>query len=169
MEVFAVIEMMRVDDRLIHGQVALLWTKQLGLNRIIVANDKAAASDIQKNALLLAAPAGVKVAVVPVDKAIKMVNDPRGAHFKMLLLVNNVGDLYKIVKGVEPGNTKVDIANVGRVSGDIENKHKLTETVYLNDDELAQVQEINGLAKNFVYQPLPTDSPKPFESLLKGE
>ncbi|WP_040535673.1 PTS system mannose/fructose/N-acetylgalactosamine-transporter subunit IIB [Schleiferilactobacillus shenzhenensis] len=162
------IEMMRVDDRLIHGQVALLWTKQLGLNRIIVANDKAAKSEIQKNALLLAAPAGVKVAVVEVDKAIKMANDPRGKNFKMLLLVNNVDDLYTIVKGVEPGSTKVDIANVGRVSGDIENKHKLTETVYLSDDEVTKANEINDLAKNFVYQPLPTDEPKPFESLLKG-
>ncbi|WP_082397839.1 PTS sugar transporter subunit IIB [Lacticaseibacillus camelliae] len=42
------IEMMRVDDRLIHGQVALLWSKELQLNRIIVANDRAAASEIQK-------------------------------------------------------------------------------------------------------------------------
>ncbi|GAF38737.1 hypothetical protein FC83_GL002005 [Agrilactobacillus composti DSM 18527 = JCM 14202] len=163
------IEMMRVDDRLIHGQVALLWTKQLGLDRIIVANDKAAASDIQKNALLLAAPAKVKVAIVPVKKAIAMANDPRGARFKMLVLVNNVNDLYQIVQQVDPGDTKVDIANVGRVSGDIENKHKINETVYLNDEELAQVKEINTLAKNFVYQPLPTDSPKPFASLLKGE
>ena len=33
------ISLMRIDNRLIHGQVALVWTKHLGVNRIIVAND----------------------------------------------------------------------------------------------------------------------------------
>ena len=33
------IKMMRVDDRLIHGQVAVMWSKELGIQRIIVASD----------------------------------------------------------------------------------------------------------------------------------
>ncbi|KRN23804.1 PTS system mannose/fructose/N-acetylgalactosamine-transporter subunit IIB [Lacticaseibacillus camelliae] len=164
------IEMMRVDDRLIHGQVALLWSKELQLNRIIVANDRAAASEIQKNALLLAAPASIKVAVEPVDKAIKLANDPRGAKLKMLLIVNNVADLKRVVDGVQaPEDVKVDIANVGRIGGDLANKQKISETVYLTEDEVKLVREIATKAKNFVYQPLPGDTPTHFVDLLKGE
>ena len=40
------IKMMRVDDRLIHGQVAVMWTKELGIERIIVASYKVAANSI---------------------------------------------------------------------------------------------------------------------------
>ena len=53
------IKMMRVDDRLIHGQVAVMWSKELGIQRIIVASDTIAANTIQVNALKMAAPAGV--------------------------------------------------------------------------------------------------------------
>lgn len=164
------IEMMRVDDRLIHGQVALLWSKELQLNRIIVANDQVAKSDIQKNALLLAAPAGIKVAVVPVEKAIKLANDPRGAQLKMLIIVNNVKDLKQLTDNIQAAvDAKVDIANVGRIGGSIADKNKVTETVYLTDDEVQMVKAIDQDTNNLVYQPLPNDTPTPFVSLLKGE
>ena len=163
------ISMMRCDDRLIHGQVALLWSKELQLNRIIVANDQAAKSDIQKNALLLAAPAGVKVAVVPVAKAIELANDPRGAKLRMLVMTNNVLDLKTLVDHIDV-DTKVDIANVGRIGGgSLSNKHKISETVYLTDEEVEAVKAIDAKRENFVYQPLPNDNPTPFISLLKGE
>ncbi|WP_125580281.1 PTS system mannose/fructose/N-acetylgalactosamine-transporter subunit IIB [Lacticaseibacillus suibinensis] len=163
------ISMMRCDDRLIHGQVALLWSKELQLSRIIVASDQAAKSDIQKNALLLAAPAGIKVAVVPVAKAIELANDPRGAKLKMLLLTNTVANLKTLVDNVDV-ETKVDIANVGRIGGgNLNDKHKISETVYLTDDEVEAVKAIGEKRNNFVYQPLPSDTPVPFLSLLKGE
>lgn len=159
--------MIRVDDRLIHGQVALLWTKQLGINRIIVANDKVANSQLQKNALLMAAPEGVKVAIVPVDKAIKLVNDPRANSLKILMIVNNISDLKKLVERVKSCG-KVDLANYGRISGDINKMKKITSTVYLTSNDEKMVNEIIKKADNFVYQPLPTDKPEKIVDLLKG-
>lgn len=161
------IDMIRVDDRLIHGQVALLWTKQLGINRIIVANDEVASSQLQKNALLMAAPEGVKVAIVPVDKAIKLVNDPRANSLKILMIVNNISDLKKLVESVKSCG-KVDLANYGRISGDINKMKKITSTVYLTSDDEKMVNEIIKKADNFVYQPLPTDKPEKIVDLLKG-
>ena len=54
------ISMIRIDDSLIHGQVAVMWTKQLRISRIVVASDKIAANEIQVNSLKMAAPAGIK-------------------------------------------------------------------------------------------------------------
>ena len=62
------ISMLRVDDRLIHGQVAVMWSKQLAVTRIIVANDEIAANELQASALKMAAPAGVKAAILPVER-----------------------------------------------------------------------------------------------------
>lgn len=47
----AKITALRVDDRLIHGQVAMTWTKQLAVHGIVVANDEAANDNTQKMAL----------------------------------------------------------------------------------------------------------------------
>lgn len=160
--------MIRVDDRLIHGQVALLWTKQLGINRIIVANDKVAASDLQKNALLMAAPEGVKVAIVTVDKAIKLANDPRAKRLKILIIVNNIKDLKTLVDQINSYD-KVDLANYGRISGDISKMKKISDTVYLTKDDEKMVKEIGDKVDNFVYQPLPSDKAEKFITLMKGE
>ncbi|WP_125606607.1 PTS system mannose/fructose/N-acetylgalactosamine-transporter subunit IIB [Lapidilactobacillus bayanensis] len=162
------IEMIRVDDRLIHGQVALLWSKELQLNRIIVANDNAAKSEIQKNALLLAAPTGIKVAVVPVTKAIQLANDPRSKSLKILLIVNNIKDFHQLVENVEE-SPKLDIANYGRMAGDLKTKKKLTETVYLTDEEIKLVKDLNQRNSNLVYQPLPNDNPTKFVTLMEAE
>lgn len=161
------IAMMRVDDRLIHGQVAVMWTKNLQVDRILVANDQIAKNEIQKSALLMAAPDSVKAAILPVDKAIGLMNNPRAAKLKILLIVNNVPDLLRIVKEVPTTGTKVDVANVGRISGDLDNKKKITDTVYLTADEIAQAKEIGAHSDNYVYQPLPGDSAIPFMNLLK--
>lgn len=69
------ISMIRIDDRLIHGQVAVMWSKQLGVSRILVASDKIAANDMQVNALKMAAPAGIKAFVLPIQKAADLIND----------------------------------------------------------------------------------------------
>lgn len=42
------ISLVRIDDRLIHGQVAVVWTKHLGVNRILVANDQIVNNEVQK-------------------------------------------------------------------------------------------------------------------------
>lgn len=52
------ISLIRVDDRLIHGQVVMGWTQALGIQQILVADDETAADQGQKMLLLLAVPAG---------------------------------------------------------------------------------------------------------------
>lgn len=70
------IVLVRADDRLIHGLVAVAWTSHLAPETILVANDAAAADDFKKNALKLAKPAGVKLFIKPVEKAAKALNNP---------------------------------------------------------------------------------------------
>ncbi|HAQ1244562.1 TPA: PTS sugar transporter subunit IIB, partial [Enterococcus faecium] len=50
------IKAVRIDERLIHGQVAMTWTKSLNLTGLVVASDEAATNDIQKMTLKMAAP-----------------------------------------------------------------------------------------------------------------
>lgn len=54
------ISMVRIDDRLVHGQVAVKWSKQLSVSRIVVVSDSIAQNEIQVSALKMAAPANCK-------------------------------------------------------------------------------------------------------------
>ena len=59
----------RIDGRLIHGQVANLWTTKLNVTRIMVIDDEVAQNDIEKSGLKLATPPGVKLSILPIAKA----------------------------------------------------------------------------------------------------
>lgn len=59
----------RIDGRLIHGQVANLWTTKLNISRIMVVDDEVATNTIEKSGLKLATPAGVKLSILPIEKA----------------------------------------------------------------------------------------------------
>ena len=58
------IKWVRLDERMIHGQIATKWSRTLGVDRIVVADDTAAASDIMQKSLMMAAPATCKTAVL---------------------------------------------------------------------------------------------------------
>lgn len=62
------IRLIRLDERMIHGQIAIKWSRHTGVNRIIVANDEAASNDIVKKSLLMAAPSTCKTAIRSVEK-----------------------------------------------------------------------------------------------------
>ena len=51
----------RVDDRLIHGQIAVVWSKHFATKHLVVANDQAAKNEVQQMTLKMATPNGVKV------------------------------------------------------------------------------------------------------------
>ena len=62
------VRLVRIDDRLIHGQVATVWAKETGIERIIVVSDTVAKDELQKFLINKASPPCVKANVVPVDK-----------------------------------------------------------------------------------------------------
>lgn len=44
-----IIKLIRIDDRLIHGQVTTVWTKEAQAGRIIIVDDQVAEDEIRKN------------------------------------------------------------------------------------------------------------------------
>src|SRR5438067_407892 len=62
-----VIALIRVDNRLVHGQILETWLPQLNVRRIVVADDEAAKSPLAKAAMTLAVPEEVSVDVQAID------------------------------------------------------------------------------------------------------
>ena len=75
----------RIDGRLIHGQVANLWTTKLNISPIMVIDDAVAQNDIEKQGLKLACPPGEKLSILPIDKAANNIKE--GKYDTRLLLI----------------------------------------------------------------------------------
>ena len=88
----------RIDDRLIHGQVATRWTKETNVNRIIVISDEVAADTVRKTLLTQVAPPGVTAHVVDVAKAIRVYDNPKYAGDRVMLLFTNPSDVVRVVE-----------------------------------------------------------------------
>lgn len=163
------IQSIRIDDRLIHGQIALAWSKYFNTNRIVVANDKAVSDEISNMTLRMATPSGIKLLIKTVDDAIKLFNDPRAKDVDMFVLTNNVEDAVKIVKNC-PGFVKsVNVANVGRFdTTPAEEKTIINNTIVVNKYEMEALKELVTLDVKSFQQILPSDHQKPVSEIIKG-
>lgn len=162
----AKIAALRVDDRLIHGQVAMTWTKQLRVQGIVVANDDAANDNTQKMALKMAVPAGIKVLIKPVDQAIRVLNDPRASKMRILVLTRTVKDALKVRKQV--GEIEfLNIGNTGRFDGiDVSEKQLLSPTIMLTDSEAQALRELVEVDPKTCMQQVPNDEKKLVKDVL---
>lgn len=71
------IKALHLDDRLIHGQVAISWTRFLDANVLLVINDEVVKNELRKKALKMAVPPGVKYGFRSVEDGIAFLNAPR--------------------------------------------------------------------------------------------
>ena len=162
----AKITALRVDDRLIHGQVAMTWTKQLSVQGIVVANDEAANDNTQKMALKMAVPGGIKSLIKPVDEAIRILNNPKASRMRILVLTRTVKDALKIRQSVgEIGF--LNVGNTGRFDGiDVSEKLVLTPTIMLTKAEQKALKELVALDPKACMQQVPNDEQKLVKDIL---
>jgi PTS system mannose-specific IIB component len=124
------IVLVRIDDRLIHGQVATVWTKETKCDRIIVCNDEVAADPIRKALLTQVAPPGVKASVVDIEKAIRAYNNPNYADARVLLLFTNPTDVLRMVEG----GIDIKSVNIGGMSFKV-GKKQVTNAVSVDEKD----------------------------------
>lgn len=154
------ITQIRVDDRLIHGQVAVVWTKELNAPLLVVANDAAAQNEVTQMTLKMAVPNGMKLLIRSVDDAIRVFQDPRGKDKRIFVIVGNVVDANKIAQNC-PDVATVNVANAGRFDkSDPKSKKEVFPSVLLNPQELHAAQELTQLSRVHSYNQVLPDNPQ---------
>ncbi|WP_026886687.1 mannose/fructose/sorbose PTS transporter subunit IIB [Clostridium beijerinckii] len=132
------IALARIDDRLIHGQVAIIWSKETKCQRIIVCNDDVAKDEIRKTLLTQVAPPGVQSHVVDIDKAVRVINNPKYENDIVMLLFTNPTDVLRLVEaGID-----IKSVNIGAMSFK-EGKSQITGGVSLNDQDMKAFKALN--------------------------
>lgn len=151
------IKMIRIDDRLLHGQVVFMWSKSLDVKGIIVANDALVNDPIQIVAMKMTVPDHIKLLIKNIDDAITLLHDPRVNSMQILVVVENPVDAARVLKGIDSNLVSVvNIGNSGRIKKG--NKRVLTKEVYIDDEDIAAMKEILAYDKPFEIQMIPTNN-----------
>ena len=88
----------RIDGRLIHGQVANLWKTKLNISRIMVIDGAVAQNDIEKQGLKLACPPGVKLSILPIDKAANNIKEGKYDTQRLLIVARRPENFLRLVE-----------------------------------------------------------------------
>lgn len=128
----------RIDDRLIHGQVATRWTKETNVTRIIVVSDEVAADTVRKTLLTQVAPPGVTAHVVDVAKMIRVYNNPKYAGERVMLLFTNPTDVERIVEG----GVKITSVNIGGMAFR-QGKTQVNNAISIDDKDIEAFKKLN--------------------------
>jgi len=155
------IKLTRIDDRLLHGQVAFTWTPALGADCILIANDKVAKDEFMKMTLGLAKPAGTKLLIRSLNDAAVFLNDDKSKNLKVLLLVNSVKDAYAMVNGV----AEIKSVNFGGLRTK-EGAKLISKAVAVNEDDIYIIRELLSKGIELEIRQVPTDSRQMVENLI---
>lgn len=130
--------LLRIDDRLIHGQVATRWTKETGVNRIIIVNDEICKDKMRTTMLKQAVPPGVSAHTVSIDKMIRVFNNPDYAKERVMLLFTNATDVWRLYERGMP-ITSVNIGGMAFREGRV----MLDMSVSVNEDDVKAFEKLN--------------------------
>ena len=105
------IKLLRVDHRLLHGQVAFSWTSKLSADCILIASDAVMNDDLRKMSIKLAKPTGVKLVIKNIADAVNAINSGVTDKYKLFIVVESIKDAKTIaeacnIKAVNLGGTK---------------------------------------------------------------
>lgn len=152
----------RVDTRLLHGQVATTWTKTVSPDRIIVVSDGVAHDQLRKTMIEQAAPPGVPANVVPISKMIEVTKDPRFGATKAMLLFENPQDLLAAIEG----GVDIKEANIGSMAHSV-GKVVVTNAIAMDKADVETLETLHAKGVALEARKVPSDSPISYEDLIK--
>lgn len=152
----------RIDERLVHGQVAGIWSSSLGTQRIIVANDSAANDPLQKSALRMATPPAMRLSVLPVKTAAENIQKGKYGTQKIFLLFKNPED---VATYLENGGVLKNLT-VGNMSFKDGSKD-VTKNINVLPQDIKAFESISNKGVKIIAQMVPDDSPLDFMKKLK--
>lgn len=161
------IKLVRLDERMIHGQIAIKWSRHTGVDRIVVVSNEAAANPIIQKSLMMAAPATAKTAIKSVTDAIQLLQDPRCDNVKILVIVSTPKDLLTIVQNVK-GIPLVNIGNYGRIAPKQGDQARKTyrNNLYAYEDEVETLKQVVATGIECVYQTTPEEPSENMKNVL---
>jgi mannose/fructose/N-acetylgalactosamine-specific phosphotransferase system component IIB len=153
--------LVRIDDRLIHGQVVLGWARALKPDRIVVANDRIAGNSWERKFYTSSVPPHIKVSFLELEETARQLLNNLFKNEVVMILFESVKDVLAVV---EKGVTLKEI-NVGGLHYR-DGAQELLPYVFLTDEDRAQLRELVKKRVTLLAQDIPGSAPRNINSLV---
>jgi len=150
------VALLRVDNRLVHGQVLEAWLPALDAHGILVADDEAAGNVLARSAMALAIPPGISFEVLRVPVAAEVLR-PGGKgpqSPRTLVLLRDVRDAVALHAGGVP-IPQLNLGNVHFGTG----RKQVSPSVYLDAQELEALDNLARAGTQVEVRAVPTEHP----------
>lgn len=151
----------RIDNRLIHGQVATQWTNVLGANLILVANDEVSENKMRQGLMDMAAPNGVATRYFSIQKTIDVIH--KAADRQLIFIVcESPQDVLRLVEGGVPIK-KVNIGNMHMAEG----KRQVATVVCVDDRDVEAFRKLQERGVELEIRKVPSEASEDVSKLFK--
>jgi PTS system mannose-specific IIB component len=156
------VALIRVDNRLVHGQVLEAWLPALDAHGVLVADDEAAGNVLARSAMALAIPPKVQFQVLKVPAAADLLR-PGGKGVpgvRTLLLVRDVRDAVALGETGVP-IPRLNLGNVHFANG----RRQVAPSVYLDEGEMDALARLSSVGTEVEARAVPSEHPTPLSTL----
>jgi fructoselysine/glucoselysine PTS system EIIB component len=156
------IKLVRIDHRLVHGQVAFSWTKFLDADCIMIASDNLMKDELKMAAMRMAKPTGVKLVMKNMEDSIKALNSGVTDKYKLFILVESVDDAYTLTTQVD----RIKSINVGgmKVADD---RRQIAKAVFVSDSDIEKMKDLANRGIELEVRLVPADNKQNPLDLIK--
>lgn len=146
------ITLLRVDHRLLHGQVAFSWTQYVGADCILIANDNVPEDELRKTTIKLAKPPSVKLVIKNINDAIESIKSGVTDKYHLFIVVESVNDAWRIASAVE-GIKSINLGGIKAKEG----SKNISKAINLLPEEIEQLQQMVGKGVEVEIRQVPND------------
>jgi mannose/fructose/N-acetylgalactosamine-specific phosphotransferase system component IIB len=157
------IDLYRVDDRLVHGQVVVGWGQPLDVTYVVLVDDAIACSEWEQELYRMGAPPEMEVAFESVDGALAHLAEYQSRPGHGILLVGDVETMRRLVEGTG----SITRVNLGGIHHRVGRAARL-RYVFLAPDEEASLRDLAARGVTVTAQDVPSAAPVPLEQVLAG-
>lgn len=157
------VEVYRIDDRLIHGQVVVGWGQPLGVGFIVLVDDAVAGSDWEQDLYRMGVPPGMDVTFAALDSAVGDIAAYERDERPGIVLTGDIDTMRRLTEAV-PEVRRVNLGGVHHCAGRVQRLRYL----FLSPEEEAMLRDMAARGVEITAQDVPAARPLPLEQVLAG-
>lgn len=153
----------RIDERLIHGQIATLWQGSWNCNRIMVIDTKSANDPMLKSVLKIACPTGVRLSVLEPDTAAANLQSGKYGKERITIVTKTPGNLLRLIDQGYHLESDITVGNMSGGSG----KKKICKHISVTPEDIEAFRKLDAMQYHLYQQTVPSETPAPFMKHLE--
>jgi len=158
------LELFRIDDRLIHGQVVVGWGQPCGIGFLVLVDDEVAQSDWEQELYRMGVPPEMDVFFDSVEQAARRLADYQADRRKGMLLTGDIETMARLLAQV-PAVRAVTVGGIHHKQGRVAR----LRYVFLTPEEEARLRALESAGVAVTAQDVPGASPVSLDALLRGD